>query len=165
MNKTRDKHYSLMVRFSEYPGNFEREFVEYVIGGLSFSEEEMGCGEPEFERLFDEDIPDDFDKEKFHDTYLCYSAQDVDDTVDDTFYNITSHPSNEKWDCDSLFIQFEDEFVGSTVEDMVVERIRKFVNDSRVKELDKSWMKYSEIKILSVELYGKDDELIKTYEI
>lgn len=164
MNKTRDAHYSLMVKFSQYPGNFEREFVEYVIGGLSFSEEEMGCTEPEFERLFDEDMPTDFDKEDFHDTYLCYSAQDVDDGHDDTFYNITSHPSNKEYNCDSLFIQFE-EFKGTEIENFVVNRIKKFVNDSRVKELDKSWMKYSEIKILSIELYGKNDELIKTYEV
>lgn len=164
MNKTRNSHYSLMVRFSEYPGNFEREFVDYVIGRLSFSEEEMGCGEPDFEQLFKDDLPENFDAEDFHDSYLCYTSQDVDDDVDDTFYNITSHPSNKEWNCDSLFIQFE-EFEGTEIEDFVVNRVRKFVNDSRVKELDKSWRKYSEIKILSIELYGKDDELVKTYEI
>jgi len=95
-----DKLYKIWTKFSSYAGNFEREFVAYMIGY-----------ESEGNEGFYQEYVDNFEKNakdfKNLVNSLKFTYQEVDDWSEETCYNINPFPTNEgKYNCNGVFIQF-----------------------------------------------------------
>lgn len=116
------------------------------------------------------------DIRRLYDTYLCSTYQEVDDWEQETFYNIGRYKKNSKH-CDSIYVQLK-EPLSEYFENIVIPRIRTFFNDDVIEIFEKynhvchwnqkrpeSYSPYEHIKLISLELFDKDNNLIKTYDI
>lgn len=91
-------YHKLSFKFSEYTGNFEREFVAFMFG----YEDENSYGDyvnyiKEYEKA---GSPLENLKESFY-----YTAQEVDDWTEETFYNIA--PYKDEKECNGIFVQLK----------------------------------------------------------
>lgn len=128
----------LQIRTDTYVGNFERELIAFVFGKLEESQDDYA---EEYTKICFKNLSR--GKVDTYDDYvtlnndsklldidelwgkLHYTAQEVDDCIDRTFYNITSNYKNIVYDCDTIFIQFKEELTKEQ-EDYVVNRIKEF---------------------------------------
>lgn len=106
---------------------------------------------------------------RLYDTYLCYTYQEVDDWMQDTFYNIDSFYKNKEYNCDTIFIQLN-EPLPEHLEKIVIERIKGFFSVYDAIE-NYIWICHwgeeketqKQIQLLDLELVDSDYNLIKKY--
>jgi len=111
--------------------------------------------------------------ERLYDTYLCYTYQTVDDWEQDTFYNIESFYKNEKYKCDTIFIQLNKP-LPEYLEKIVIERIKSFFSQDVYNTIeDYEWLcQFGEkmpqsfrhsYELIDLELVDSNYHLIKKY--
>jgi len=115
---------------------------------------------------------EDNDVRRLYDTYLCNTYQEVDDWEQETFYNICSFYKNQKYNCDTIYVQLNKP-LNEHFEKIIIERIKKFFELnvlSMVKRyeylcdyLEDYTFKVNEIKLLDLELVDENNNLIKKY--
>lgn len=94
-------NYNLWVAFNAYTGNFEREFIAYMLG------KEIGdYNKGNYAPYTNDYITNNSPLKKMEDI-LHYTAQEVNDWTEETFYNIDRFPSSSK-ECNAIFIQLSE---------------------------------------------------------
>ena len=108
---------------------------------------------------------------RLYDTYLCNTIQDVDDHKIETFYNIESYYKNDKYNCDSIYIQLY-EPLPEHLETIVITRIKEFFeNDIYNIITDYEWVCHfghkqiqnDKLNLLHLELIDNEFHIIKDY--
>lgn len=114
----------------------------------------------------------DTDWSNFYENFLEKTYQWVDDIEEDTFYNIESYYKNNKYNCDSIYIQLKKEPT-EYFEKTIINRIKDFFENNILDIITnydwvcqfghKSFQDNSDLKLLDLELIDENNNLIKKY--
>ena len=128
----------MIIKTNSYTGNFERELMAYVFGYDNcefYAQRELDI----FNREMGEDLAD-----RFLD-YLDMFAYGRSDS-EYSCYDIGSHPTNEEYNCDSIFVALKKLFPKEFY-DLVINRLNSFCNYYQTEYND-------DLKILDVGYYN-----------
>lgn len=144
---------------NDYLNNFLQK-VDILLGNSDMTEESLQAALNKKEELTIDEL---------YDKYLCYTEQTVDDWEQSTFYNITSHYTNKKYNCDSVIIQLK-EIPPEDIEKIIIGRIKGFFEYNvynifenyiylchygNTNALNKS------LNLLSIDLLDENDNVVK----
>lgn len=187
--------YRLCIHTDDYTGNFERELIGYALGVLDEEQEEnLSPYDPDdyckhwfyqdvmarkehgiygyYDALttkykevtgFDDEL--DYWDNPLLNEYLLETYQDVDDWQQNTFYYIDKYFKDEKYDCNSLYIQL-DKPLSTIWEEIIISRIIKFFKDTRIRKEEFGTLQFADWDkrhLISIELIDDKDNIIKNY--
>ena len=157
--------YTMIVEFTGWVGNFERELIGYSMGILDeIQMNDVGHSEKEramfWKEVFGRDMPIEYsDEYVLKDKYLYERWEDVDDWMQATFYNVFGHDfnltTNEATSYMKIYL-FEP-IQPEWFEQLIVNRMYDFFDKKIYK-----WLKDDD-KITAMYLNDKEGNIIKHY--
>ena len=108
---------------------------------------------------------------RLYDTYLLETYQEVDDWEQDTFYYIDSYYKNEKYNCDTIYIQFS-KIPNKEIKDLIIDRIKEFFENDIYQIIESySWVCQfghgktgdKKFKLIDLEFIDEDGNLIEKF--